>query len=91
MAGAPSCRSAFDSARGGQLVQTRAHSNRDEVAWWNSRVNSGMAEPYEVGPGFAYSSSSYEYQADVGQFQRAALNGARAMNRVYAQAIAALK
>lgn len=77
--------------QGGQLVQTREHSNRDEVAWWNSRVNSGMAEPYEVGPGFAYSSSSYEYQANVGQFQRAALSGAKAMNRVYAQAVAALK
>jgi hypothetical protein len=75
----------------GQLVEKSSYSNRDEVAWWNSRVNSGMATPGEIGPTFAYAHNTYQYVADPTLFQMRALAGAAALNRACVQAVSQFK
>ncbi len=75
----------------GQLVEKSSYSNRDEVAWWNSRVNAGMATPGEIGPTFAYAHNTYQYVADPTLFQMRALAGAQALNRACVQAVSQFK
>jgi hypothetical protein len=75
----------------GQLVESSSYSNRDEVAWWNSRVNSGMATPGESGPTFAYAHNAYQYVADPALFQMHALAGAQALNRAVVEAVSSFK
>jgi len=75
----------------GQLVESSSYSNRDEVAWWNSRVNSGMATPGESGPTFAYAHNTYKYVVDPALFQMRALVGASALNRACVQAVSQFK
>jgi hypothetical protein len=77
--------------QGGQLVESSSYSNRDEVAWWNSRVNSGMAAPGESGPTFAYAHNTYQYVVDPTLFQMRALAGASALNRACVQAVSQFK
>jgi hypothetical protein len=75
----------------GQLVESSSYSNRDEVAWWNSRVNSGMATPGEIGPTFAYAHNTYQFVADPALFQVRALAGAQALNRAVVEAVMSFK
>jgi hypothetical protein len=75
----------------GQLVESSSYSNRDEVAWWNSRVNSGMAAPGDSGPSFAYAHNTYQYVADPALFEMRALAGASALNRACVQAVSQFK
>jgi hypothetical protein len=76
---------------GGQLVESSSYSNRDEVAWWNSRANSGMAAPGESGPTFAYAHNTYKYVVDPTLFEMRALAGASALNRACVQAVSQFK
>ncbi|HRD45553.1 MAG TPA: hypothetical protein PLF78_03610 [Caulobacter sp.] len=75
----------------GQLVEASSYSNRDEVAWWNSRVNSGMATPGEIGPTFAYAHNTYKYVVEPTLFQMRALAAASALNRASVQAVSQFK
>ncbi len=75
----------------GRLVEKSSYSNRDEVAWWNSRVNSGMVTPGEIGPTFAYAHNTYQYVADPTLFEMRALAGAAALNRACVQAVSQFK
>lgn len=75
----------------GRLVESSSVSNRDEVAWWNSRVNSGMATPGEIGPTFAYAHNTYQYLAEPTLFQMRALAGAQALNRACVEAVSQFK
>lgn len=72
----------------GQFVKTAQYDNKAEVAWWNSSVASGNVAPGTIGPSLAYNISAYDYQVEPALFRQVCLDGAQAMNRVYAQALA---
>lgn len=75
----------------GEFVKTAQHDNKAEVQWWNSSVNSGNAAPGSIGPTLAYDISAYDYVVEPAAFESALLDGAHAMNRVFAEAVATIR
>lgn len=75
----------------GQLVNTAQYDNKDEIGWWNSRVNTGMAIPGEIGPSLSYSISAYQYQVDPALFEAKILAAAQRLNGLYAQTVGRVK
>jgi hypothetical protein len=70
----------------GEFVQTASHNNRAEVDWWNMTA---AGQPSNAGrPSQSYDYSSYEYRVDPAAFASACLDGAKAMNAIYASAAA---
>ena len=78
----------------GQLVQTSNFNNNAEIEEWNAYANSlrWWNEPNLAGPSRptrAYNYSTYQYRVDPQAFSAACLDGARAVNGVFMQAMLA--
>lgn len=70
----------------GQFIKTSDYNNRAEIEWWNMTASTATSD---VGrPTLAYSYATYSYQVDPRAFHEVVLDGCRAMNRVYAEAVA---
>lgn len=73
----------------GEFIRTSTYGNRAEVEWWNSIA------PYatsNVGrPSTAYESSSYVYQVNPTAFHDVVVDGAKGMNRAFAEAVSSLR
>lgn len=72
----------------GEMVQTSSYNNRAEVDWWNSVGRWDTNATPMSSPGRAYDYSAYQYRVDQPLFAQACMDGAKAMNKIYAEAAA---